>query len=196
VLGLSVSFISQGASLTKKKDCLVVKNNELRLVSELVRNSRKSDRELARIVGVSQPTVTRMRTRLEKEGIIREYTMLPEFTWLGYELLVFTFLKYEKPLNQEQYGEIREKALALQEKSASSTLIVADGIGMGSDRIIVTLHRDYSTYNSYTRDMSKLSAYKISYVGSFIVSLRDLRSTGLLTFSNLADRIPKLRKEE
>jgi hypothetical protein len=67
---------------------------------------------------------------------------------------------------------------------------------MGSDRIIVTLHRDYSTYNSYMRDMSRLSAYKISYVGSFIVSLRDLRSAGLLTFSNLADRIPELRKEE
>jgi DNA-binding Lrp family transcriptional regulator len=116
VLGLAVSFISQRASLTKKKDCCVVKNNELRLVSELVRNSRKSDRELARIVGVSQPTVTRMRTRLEKEGIIREYTMLPDFTRLGYELLVFTFLKYEKPLNEEQYWEIREKALALPGK--------------------------------------------------------------------------------
>jgi DNA-binding Lrp family transcriptional regulator len=171
-----------------------MKNNELRLVSELVRDSRKSDRQLARIVGVSQPTVTRTRTRLEEEGIIREYTMLPDFARLGYELLVFTFLKYEKPLSEEQYREIREKALALQEKSASSTIIVGDGIGMGSDRIIVTLHGDYSTYNKYTRYMSRLSAYKISYVGSFIVSLRDLGSTGLLTFSNLADRIPKLKK--
>jgi DNA-binding Lrp family transcriptional regulator len=173
-----------------------MKNNELRLISELVRNSRKSDRELARIIGVSQPTVTRMRTRLEKEGIIREYTMLPDFTKLGYELLVFTFLKYERPPSEEQYTEIGKEALALQEKSASSTIIVADGIGLGSDRIIVTLHRDYSTYSGYTRDMSKLSAYKISYVGNFIVSLRDLRSAGLLTFSNLAARIPKLRKEE
>jgi DNA-binding Lrp family transcriptional regulator len=173
-----------------------MKNKELRLVSELLRDSRKSDRRLAKTVGVSQPTVTRMRTRLEEEGIIREYTMMPDFTRLGYELLAFTFLKCERPLSEEQNRKIREKALATQEKSASSTIIVADGIGMGSDRVIVTLHRNYSTYNEYTRYMSGLSAYEMSYVGSFIVSLKDLKSTGLLTFSNLADRIPKLKKEE
>jgi DNA-binding Lrp family transcriptional regulator len=36
------------------------KNNvELRLISELMQNSRRSDRELARALGISQPTVTR-----------------------------------------------------------------------------------------------------------------------------------------
>jgi DNA-binding Lrp family transcriptional regulator len=45
---------------------------ELRLISELMKNSRKSDRELARTIGTSQPTVTRTRNRLEKEGYIKE----------------------------------------------------------------------------------------------------------------------------
>jgi DNA-binding Lrp family transcriptional regulator len=40
-----------------------------------MKNSRRSDRELALVLGISQPTVTRLRTRLEKEGIIKEYTM-------------------------------------------------------------------------------------------------------------------------
>ena len=39
----------------------------LRLVSEMLKNSKKSDRELAVILGVSQPTVSRTRARIEKD---------------------------------------------------------------------------------------------------------------------------------
>jgi len=41
------------------------------LLLELLKDSKRSDRELARVLGVSQPTVSRMRSRLVKEGMIR-----------------------------------------------------------------------------------------------------------------------------
>jgi len=47
------------------------------LLYELMKNSKRSDRELARVVRVSQPTITRMRKNLEKSGYIREYTVMP-----------------------------------------------------------------------------------------------------------------------
>ena len=53
-----------------------MKDTELKVVVELMKNSRRSDRELARAIGMSQPTVTRTRTGLEKRGIIKEYTMV------------------------------------------------------------------------------------------------------------------------
>jgi DNA-binding Lrp family transcriptional regulator len=49
-----------------------MKDVELKLVSELMKNSRRSDRELAKAVGVSQPTVSRLVKRLEKDGLIKE----------------------------------------------------------------------------------------------------------------------------
>jgi DNA-binding Lrp family transcriptional regulator len=49
---------------------------DLKLIAELMKNSKQSDRELAKKLGVSQPTVTRTRTRLEKEGYIKEYTLI------------------------------------------------------------------------------------------------------------------------
>jgi len=55
-----------------------LKDVELQLVSELMKNSRRSDRELARSLGVSQPTVSRIIKKLEGKGIIREYPFLEQ----------------------------------------------------------------------------------------------------------------------
>ena len=60
-----------------------MKEIELKLISELMKNSRRSDRDLAKAIGTSQPTVSRMIGKLEKEGIIKEYTMIPDFGKLG-----------------------------------------------------------------------------------------------------------------
>jgi DNA-binding Lrp family transcriptional regulator len=49
------------------------------LLLELLKDSKRSDRELAKVLGVSQPTVSRMRSRLVKEGVIRDFTVVPDF---------------------------------------------------------------------------------------------------------------------
>jgi len=64
-----------------------MKDTELKVVVELMKNSRRSDRELVRAIGMSQPTVTRIRTGLEKRGIIKEYTMVPDYVQLGFQLM-------------------------------------------------------------------------------------------------------------
>ena len=46
----------------------VLKDVELRLVSELMKNSRRSDRELGKAIHVSQPTVSRTIKKLEKKA--------------------------------------------------------------------------------------------------------------------------------
>jgi len=55
-----------------------LKNIDYMILSELIKNSKTSDRKLAKIVEVSQPTVTRRRINLEKEGLL-EYTIIPNF---------------------------------------------------------------------------------------------------------------------
>ena len=68
----------------------MLKENELRLVCELIKNSRRSDRELAKSLDLSQPTVSRIRTKLEKRGII-QYTGTPNLKELGFEIVAITF---------------------------------------------------------------------------------------------------------
>ena len=79
-----------------------MKEIEKKMLSELVRNARRSDRELAKAIGTSQPTATRVRTKLEKEGYVREYTTIPNFSKIGYSILAVNFLKLDLRLVQDR----------------------------------------------------------------------------------------------
>ena len=46
-----------------------MKDRMMKVLLELLKDSKRSDRELAKVLGVSQPTVSRTRWRLVKEGI-------------------------------------------------------------------------------------------------------------------------------
>jgi len=58
-------------SLVKK-----LKPLDYRLLFELMKDAKRSDRQLSNILGISQPTVSRKRAFLEKE-LIDGYTAIP-----------------------------------------------------------------------------------------------------------------------
>ena len=78
-----------------------MKDAELKVVVELMKNSRRSDRELARVIGMRHPTVARTRTGLEKQGIIKEYTMVPDYVPLGFQLMSITFMRLKEPISKK-----------------------------------------------------------------------------------------------
>ena len=65
---------------------------DYKILFELMKDSHRSDRQLAKSLGVSQPTVTRRRAMLE-ENFIEGYTVIPKFGQIGFEIAAFTFLK-------------------------------------------------------------------------------------------------------
>ena len=139
-----------------------------KLLRELIRDSRRSDRELAKAIGASQPTVTRNRRLLET--YIRSYTIVPEFSKIGYEIIAVTFAK-AKTYNQEDV----EKKLDLAKKWAmqrSNVVFASDGEGLGKDAVMVSVHKDYSKYADFMRDYSVKFGDFITDVQSFIVSLK------------------------
>jgi len=58
-----------------------------------MKNSKTSDRELAERLGISKGAIAKRRIRLEERGIIREYTLIPEFAEVGYQIMAITPLK-------------------------------------------------------------------------------------------------------
>ena len=73
-----------------------------KLLLELLKDSKRSDREIAKVLGVSQPTVSRMRQRLVKEGMIKEFTVIPDFVKMGYEIMAISFFKSKRTKETEE----------------------------------------------------------------------------------------------
>jgi len=86
------------------------------LLLELLKHSKRSDRELAKILGVSQPTVSRMRDRLVKEGMIKEWTIIPDFAKMGYEIMAISCFK------SKISKELAEKAIKSTMENQTSSL--------------------------------------------------------------------------
>jgi DNA-binding Lrp family transcriptional regulator len=161
-----------------------LKNIELKLISELMKNSRRSDRDLAKALGVSQPTVTRTRIRLEKQGLI-EYTVIPNFSKLGYDLLVFTLAK--RDLTKHPY----DLEMAKKFHEMNPTFIFgAGGESAGYDRIGISVHRNYTEYAKYMQE-GKTFWRDAMKINSFIVDLKSPTIVQPLSFKTLADDLRK-----
>lgn len=172
-----------------------MKDVDLRLISELMRNSRRSDRELAKTLRVSQPTVTRVRTRLEREGIIREYTVIPDYARLGFEIASITFASLNQPLSREAIEEIRKTAKEREKKNPSATILAMNGIGCDAERVAVALHKNYSEFTEFLRFIKQYPPVKVDEVKSFIIDLHDKGHFRSLTFSAIADRLLTMNED-
>jgi DNA-binding Lrp family transcriptional regulator len=171
-----------------------LKDVELRLIGELSRNSRRSDRELARALHVSQPTVTRIRSRLEKEGIIREYTIVPDFIRLGYEMVSITFAKMAEAPSQETIAEIMKKAKEMEKKNPSPTIVSMRGIGCEADYVSVAFHRNYSEYTEYAKYIRQFPHVKVDEIKSFVIDLNDQSHFRYLTLTIFADYLSRTKE--
>jgi len=171
-----------------------VKETKLRLLSELLKNSKASDRELGVKLGVSQPTVSRIRAKFEKDGFIKEYTFVPDFRKLGFEIMALTLVKLKKELTMEQVRAIWKFADEYEKTNPFAYVMAADGTGLGYDRVVISLHRDYSDFVRFVRATREVPFAELGAFDSFLVSLSS-KHYRPFTFSVLADYLLTLKDE-
>lgn len=170
-----------------------MKDIELRLVSELLKNSRRSDRELAAVLGVSQPTVSRTIKKLEKEGIIREYTIMPDFNKLGYHICALTFADFQTPEDlQAMRRLIDDYGKRLSE--IPQAVLIERGLGENSNGVVASFHENYSDYMEFQRWLRQFGALTTYKLHSFIIDLNDKIHYRYLTFSTLAKHLLEMKE--
>jgi DNA-binding Lrp family transcriptional regulator len=158
-----------------------------RLLFEMMSNSRRSDRELARVMDTSQPTVTRVRRWLEENGFIMEYTLIPDFTKIGFEIVAFTFIKMLMAVS----GNMRDQILRMVNDFLDrhpNVVTSLHGEGMGCDGILVSYHKNFSDFASFVRDL-RAETIGVEVVGSFLASLEEREKVRPLTFKHLKEYI-------
>lgn len=150
------------------------KDRMMKLLRELLKNSKKSDRDLARILGVSQPTVTRMRRKLERTGYILEYTVIPDLPKLGYEIMAFTFMNIIR--YDEKTGEpLRKLAEKAHKWALENPRIILGAAGDGLDGkncMMISLHKDFTDYYRFISEFRGKWSSHMRDIESFLVSLK------------------------
>jgi DNA-binding Lrp family transcriptional regulator len=162
-----------------------LKDFELRLILELAGNCRRSDRELAKVLHVSQPTVTRTSPKLERQGLV-EYGASPNLAKLGYKIMAVVFGKrdYEKHLE-----DVFQKAKSFVERH-SNMIFTSDGNGLDHDRITISIHRSYSGYSVFMQEM-RSEVKDIMSLESFLIDLTTENVLRSLSLKHLADDLKK-----
>ena len=173
------------------------KEIEKRMLSELIKNSRRSDRELAKAIGASQPTATRIRTKLEREGFVKEYTTIPNLNKMGYSIMALTFVKLDvkhslSPQDIAQFRRIHYEAMA---KSQSAVLFIKRGMGLGYDAVIISLHQDYTCCDKFRTFLRQNMIERVTAFDTFLVNLEEEENSLPLSFSLLATQMMALGKD-
>jgi DNA-binding Lrp family transcriptional regulator len=137
------------------------------LLWELMKNSRRSDRQLAKAMGVSQPTVTRRRAIIEK-GFIDGYTAIPKWEEIGFELCAFTFVKHKIKYAKPEVRAASFKKVEEWMMKQANVILAIDGQGMGWDGVCVSFHKSYSDFAEFMRkhnsDLSDLLIETESFI--------------------------------
>lgn len=167
-----------------------MKDPELKLISELFKNSDRSDRELAKVLRTSQPTISRMLKRLKEEGVVKEHTIIADFRELGIELMAITFGTWSLE-KVKQYSESERVEKAKRFLSDHSNVIFASsGQGLGKGRVMITLHKDYTDYSEFMRQAETEWAGLVN-LESFIISLEADVAPFPFSFRNLGKYVEK-----
>jgi DNA-binding Lrp family transcriptional regulator len=149
-----------------------------------------SDRQLAKNLKVSQPTITRRRAQLEKMGLL-DYTTILDIRKLGFEILAITFgrLKPEKPNHKE--AEPSEDFLSRHPEM----ILVSNGRGLSYDRVVLSVHRSYSDYSQFITELTQEWGVYVGHPESFIISLQSDKMLRDFTLRQLAKAIIAFKKE-
>ena len=146
------------------------KEIDYKIISELLKNSKLSDRSLAHKLGVSQPTVSRRRVMLEKTAI-DNYTLVPKWDKIGYEILAINFVKIKLAIaTDEKYQAVRERGMKWLMKQPNIIMAGASR-GMGMDAFNISLHKNYADYDEWFRSFRGEWGDLVDDIQSVIVNL-------------------------
>ena len=136
------------AAAQRRQD--MIDDIDLKLLKLLSQNSRASLRELARSLGVAVSTVHMRLQKLIREGLIKRFTIIPDYERLGYPITAVILVSVEG-------GAIEEVASRLREEH---NLIAVYDVTGDYDLVLVGKFRSMSDLNSFLKRLNKMHAIK------------------------------------
>jgi len=140
---------------------------EKQVLLELLKNCKVSDQEIAKKIKTSRPTIFKIRKRLEKEGIIKNYIPLIDFEKLGIYLqsvILYRWKDYSKT------KELEENIKFIRSQPEIILFIKGEGIGSKTD-LLISVHEDLKDYERFIRKLKYAWRDNVEGVEVFLSSI-------------------------
>ncbi|MEM5853090.1 MAG: winged helix-turn-helix transcriptional regulator [Candidatus Aenigmatarchaeota archaeon] len=148
----------------------MLKKREKQVFMNLIKNARMPDKHIAKILGITQPTVTRIRQKLEKSGYIKGYKPLVDFQKLGLSLIVLTLFNIT---DLSRIDQVKKKIIP-NLKKMPEIFLIAEGEGMGKTCLIMSAHKDFQDFEEWVVDLKKKNGKYMEDVEHFLFSTNNI----------------------
>ena len=105
---------------------------------------------------------------LVKDGVIKEFTVIPDFVTLGYEIMAISCVNKKQVIT-----EPTEKMMKWM-KNYPNIVFVAKSEGMGKNGLMISLHKNYTEYAKFVTENLQYWGDELEDYGSMLVSLKGL----------------------
>ena len=141
-----------------------------KILFELMKNARVSDRKMAKILNVSQATISRRRASLERE-LIDGYTAIPKWDKLGYAILAVTLVK--TPLGFASHEKMKDATNRSMKWLAKQPSVIMGSVcrGMGMTGMMISLHKTYADFDEFLNNHREQLGDLLEDVQTIIVNL-------------------------
>ncbi len=139
---------------------------EFQVLSELLKNSRISDQEIARRLNTSRPGIAKIRQRLEKKGVILGYQPIVDFEKIGLAVHATTLYRWIDYSKQKELGEVSSYIRSLPEVFA---FVQGEGAG-GKTDAVVSMHPNLQDFEAFVQKLKLCWKNNVDSVEMFISS--------------------------
>ena len=143
---------------------------EKQVLTELLRDCKISDQEIARRLKTSRPTIFKIRQRLEKNGVIKGYFPFINFEKMNLNLqavILYRWRDYSKTAELEKIIRFI--------KTMPEVILFIKGEGMGSKTdLIISIHEDLKDYERFIRKLKYEWKDNVEGVEVFLSSIEGM----------------------
>lgn len=143
-----------------------LRGREKQVLFELLKDGRIPDKHIAKKIGTTQPTVTRTRQKLEREGFIQRYRAVTDFEKAGIGVVTITFWTWVDYSKKDERHAFMDYL-----KNQPQVCYLARGEGIeGRTTVMMSAHKDFKEYENFIREVRKVGGTNISRFVQFISS--------------------------
>lgn len=143
-----------------------LRDREKQVLFELLKDGRKPDKHIAQLLRLTQPTVTRIRQRLERERVIKGYRADVDEKVAGLSISAITFFDWRDYSEKDQIEEATNYINKIPE-----VVYFARGEGLrGKTYVMISFHKTFAGYQEFTRKLRERYGKQVAYVEEFISS--------------------------